>query len=184
MRISLITIASTILALTAIIGAALSYQSNPSPLEAVSPSGGTLPLGGLARQVSRGALAGEAYVEGVPERACYMHMNVVEVNGIIVIPEPGTWKGDDGRTYSREEVLKLMLGADRVEARGYLYKTMIRMHGHTHNILLATEIIIIKNSQTIKLVHEGGPASSWEEGPRGGATPHGPGHERCWEGGR
>ncbi len=187
MRVSLVTIASIILALTAVVGAAVTYKPNPNPLEAVQ-QGGQVPFSDLTGQISREAYIGGASIAGAPVQVRYMHMIAVEVNGTILIPAPGMWRDNYDHVYYRDEVIRLMLQADYIEARGHLYGTMIKLHGHTHNVLVAEEIIIRIDSQTIRLTHEDGWGGCDHMGPSHGGMAqgsYGHGDEWCsWEGGR
>ncbi len=192
MKISPITILAIILALTAIIGAAASYKNIPSPIEAIPGDNLKYPLGGLAGHLSRESYMGITYVSGEPRRAGYMHERMIEVNGIIIIPAPGEWRDEYGNLYCRGEVLSMLSSADYLEARGYLYSSMMHWHSHTHKVLVTEELVVYRDGSTLHLVHvKGEPRQCTPTPPPHGGMWHEDWNDSgswergcCWGGGR
>jgi len=112
-------------------------------------------LGGLVNSTKEHAVyEGVESVEGEPEIVDLGDKRVPVIDGVIVLPAPGTWEIENNDTrVCHPHVLREMIHADRVYAEGEIGSWYFEDHGW-ERVLVAEEVVVWRSATKIVMEHE------------------------------
>ena len=177
-RVSPLTLFFVALSLLAPIIAYAHYpESAPPASEVLRGVGVEAPsdAGNLGKAVSSALYTERSVVEGRPHRVWGM---MVRVGDSIVVPAPGIWVTEHGRSLRPMEVMMLLARAEKVSAEGYKAIWYMGPHGRV-KVLVAEKIEVVINGIRVDLERVKN-AEEWGHpmGPMGMPMHHRHGHGR------